>query len=191
MTFLPFLLIVVGTTFARHLHQESILTNLQQHGNYSIMANLLGSANLDDVVDTTSPITVFAPTDDAFSQLPDALLVALQLPSLSPLTKSILQYHIATSNISMANIQPGRNIVVPSMLTGSSLWIVKDQDGNVKVNKEANVVDKDVVAKNSLIQGIDRVLTPSFTVVNLTAPLVITPIQGAFDFAQQLMPSQG
>lgn len=144
--------------------------------NYTIFQKLVDNAQLSSVLNTTSPITVFAPSDQAFQQLPPVLVQALQLPQLAPLTKMILQYHIATGNISVAQLPVGKPFIANSLLDGMNLYLLRNRtSGRVMVNNEATIIAEDVQASNGAIQGIDRVLTPAFSLVNFTAPIVITP----------------
>ncbi|CEM03408.1 unnamed protein product [Vitrella brassicaformis CCMP3155] len=117
-----------------------------------VRADLLSSLN-----DTESELTLFAPTDEAFSALPEAVLDSIV--SNNTLLREVLLYHVVQS-VALATDLPEGETTVES-LQGDSLVIRKEGDV-VTVNGEeaATVVQADVAASNGVVHVIDAVLVP-------------------------------
>lgn len=117
---------------------------------------LLTAAKAADLVGTLSgdgPFTVFAPTDEAFSKLPEGALEDL-LANEEQL-KKVLTYHVVPGRVTAADVK-GLNSA--ETVAGESLSISTDY-GSVKVGN-ATVVQADVMASNGVIHVIDTVLLP-------------------------------
>ncbi|TVP64387.1 MAG: fasciclin domain-containing protein [Nodularia sp. (in: Bacteria)] len=118
---------------------------------------LLQAANTAQIIETLkSPgsLTLFAPTDDAFAELPEEALDSLlqDIPKL----KKILMYHVAFGDVRFEDLQ---QIQEATTLEGSVVAIDSDQ-GVIKVN-DAHILTTDIIADNGVIHGIDQVLMPA------------------------------
>lgn len=82
--------------FALCSAQASILDDLNQYPDLSILVSLLRATGLDQVLgDINGPqYTLFAPNNTAFKALPPTILKAL--PGNVELLKSVLLYHVST-----------------------------------------------------------------------------------------------
>jgi uncharacterized surface protein with fasciclin (FAS1) repeats len=98
------------------------------------------------------PLTVFAPTDEAFAKIPAADLQAL-LQNKQAL-RNVLLYHVAEGNLGASQVVSRSSL---TMLNGQSVTI--NTSSGVKVNN-ATVVATDVAARNGVIHVIDTVLLP-------------------------------
>ena len=88
---LALLMTATSCTFAA----ETIVQLAQRTPSLSTLVALLGSAGLVTTVNTTSPLTVFAPTNDAFSALgPNILDYVTNPKNLGSLTNT-LTYHVS------------------------------------------------------------------------------------------------
>jgi uncharacterized surface protein with fasciclin (FAS1) repeats len=106
------------------------------------------------------PLTVFAPTNDAFA----ALLTELGASSLDSIPTStleaVLNYHVVSGNVLAGSLTEGQ-IVTP---LGSGTFTIgltggpKITDGS---NRVTNIIATDVQANNGVIHAIDRVLVPA------------------------------
>ena len=122
-------------------------------GSFSILVNLADTSGLIEALMGEGPLTVFAPTDDAFNALGQEVIDALLLPENTELLTSILNYHIVAANITSADATAGS----VDSLEGSSLTI--GTTNGVTVN-DANVVIADIAATNGTVHAIDKVLLP-------------------------------
>ena len=121
-------------------------------GQFKTLAKALTAAGLVDTLKGPGPFTVFAPTDEAFAQIPADKLNAL-LADKAALTK-VLTYHVVAGNVPSAQVKTG----AVKTVQGQSLD-VKAGSGGVRVN-DAKVVKADIVASNGVIHVIDKVVMP-------------------------------
>ncbi|WP_445664008.1 fasciclin domain-containing protein [Fodinibius sp. AD559] len=124
----------------------------QSDDNFSDLVSALSDAGLVSTLEGDGPFTVFAPTNDAFGNLPDGLLSSLSNDQLT----EILSYHvIAGSEIASGDLQSEQAV---ETFAGEDLFITTG--GNVVVNGNATVVNADIEASNGTIHAIDQVLFP-------------------------------
>ncbi len=117
-------------------------------------------AGLVGVLSGDGPFTVFAPTNDAFANLP--LFAQKALERDPDLIVDILTYHVvAGAAIESTDIKRNQKVktVEGSKLTARSL------NSGVKIDK-ANVIAADVHASNGIVHVIDRVLIPRSLVLD-------------------------
>lgn len=122
-------------------------------GRFKTLAAALTAANLVDTLKSAGPFTVFAPTDDAFAQLPKGTVESLlQEPAK---LKDILLYHVVSGKVMAADVVKLHNA---KTVEGADVKI-KVEGNKVKVN-DATVVLPDVAASNGVIHVIDQVILP-------------------------------
>lgn len=123
-------------------------------GNFKTLAKAVEAAELVEILKSPGPYTVFAPTDDAFANLPPGTLDSLlqDIPKL----KKILMYHVANGDVRSDDLI---QIDHAETLEGS-IVAVDSADGKVKVN-DANVIKTDILTDNGVIHIIDAVLMPA------------------------------
>merc|ERR1711966_221948 len=101
------------------------------------------------------PFTVFAPTDEAFDNLPDDLVGCL-LNDIPVLT-DILLYHVAEGKVLASQLSDGQEI--STLLDGGEVTVDIRSDGDVLIN-DAMVLTTDVEASNGVVHVINQVLVP-------------------------------
>ena len=99
--------------------------------------------------------TVFAPTDEAFDNLPDDLVGCL-LNDIPVLT-DILLYHVAEGKVLASQLSDGQEI--STLLDGGEVTVDIRSDGDVLIN-DAMVLTTDVKASNGVVHVINQVLVP-------------------------------
>lgn len=128
--------------------------NLVEAAGYAGFTKLLAAATKAGLASTlsapTANLTVFAPTDAAFTTLGQATVDGLSTTQLA----DVLKYHVVAGKVLSTALTAG---AVPSLLTGKNLTV--SLTGGVKVN-DANVVIADVLTTNGVIHVIDKVLLP-------------------------------
>ncbi|NJC26620.1 fasciclin domain-containing protein [Neolewinella antarctica] len=112
------------------------------------------AAGLADTLSTAGPFTVFAPTDDAFTNLPDGALDDLLADPTGALA-NVLLFHVVNADAFSTDLTDGMRI---STLQGGTLTIDFTDDG-VTVNGVAIIIT-DILADNGVVHVIDAVLTP-------------------------------
>jgi transforming growth factor-beta-induced protein len=125
-----------------------------EDGRFTTLVAAVEAAGLVDALKGEGPLTVFAPTDDAFAALPAGTIDAL-LADIPALT-DILLYHVVEGKVMAADVV---GLSEALTLQGSSAAITVDE-GNVFVDG-AQVVITDIEAANGVIHVIDAVLIPA------------------------------
>ena len=126
-----------------------------------IFKTLLAAAQAAGLVDALSgdkPLTVFAPTDDAFAKLPAGTVENLLKPENKEKLGTILKYHVVSGRVFSTNLLTG---IEAKTLQGGMLK-AKLIDGKATVNG-AGLVSTDIDASNGVIHVIDTVLLPPAT----------------------------
>jgi uncharacterized surface protein with fasciclin (FAS1) repeats len=127
---------------------------LANDSSYSTLRQAVQAAGLESTLSGTSPITVFAPNNEAFAALPQGTLDRLLLPENKVQLQKILSYHVVPGRVTSADIQPGDvNTVEGQAVT------IASSGGSVSVN-DATVSQPDITASNGVIHGINKVLLP-------------------------------
>lgn len=122
---------------------------------FSTLTQAVEAAGLaDTLADSDSSYTVFAPTNEAFSQLPEGTLEYLLQPENKEVLQQVLSYHVLPEAVASSEISSGE----VESLDGGLVTEVSDE--GVAVNN-ASVVTPDVKASNGIIHGINRVLLPA------------------------------
>jgi uncharacterized surface protein with fasciclin (FAS1) repeats len=123
---------------------------------FSTLARVVKAARLNDELATTGALTIFAPTDEAFANLPTGTLETLLLPENRDKLIKVLTYHIVPGKSTSFNTKSGRR----RTLEGQSLTLrVAPRGGQIRVNS-AKVILADIPARNGTIHGINQVLLP-------------------------------
>ena len=121
----------------------------------STLVTAVTAAGLGSVLSGPGPLTVFAPTNDAFARLPADFLAYL-LGNKAALTK-VLTYHVAAGNVSSYDLKDGQNI---TSVEGSILHVHKDQRGAIFIDF-SQVIAPNNEASNGVAHIIDAVLLPN------------------------------
>ena len=130
-------------------------TTAKKAGNFKTLLAAAEAAGLVKALSGKYPLTVFAPTDDAFAKLPEGTVQSLLQPENREKLAAILKYHVVPGRVySEQAVAAGR----VETLQGSKLRIAVDH-GKAKVNK-ASLVATDIDAANGVIHVIDKVLLP-------------------------------
>jgi transforming growth factor-beta-induced protein len=111
------------------------------------------AAGLVEVLQGEGPFTVFAPTDEAFEEIPKDQLAAL-LKDQKRL-QEVLTYHVVPDKVLAADVV---KLESAETLLEKPVTIAVE-DGKVKIN-EATVIEADIECANGVIHVIDAVLMP-------------------------------
>lgn len=130
-------------------------------GKFGTLVTAVKAAGLVDALKAEGPLTVFAPTDEAFSKLPKGTLQALL--NDPPKLRAILKYHVISGKVGSAEVV---KLTSAKTLLGQNVRINAAQ--GVKVNA-ASVIQADIACKNGVIHVIDTVLMPEDDIVDVAA----------------------
>lgn len=126
------------------------------NGAFTTLVAAVIAADLVDTLKGDGPLTVFAPTDDAFAALPVGTVARLVEPGQREELKALLLLHVIPGAVHARDIA-GQSLR-PASAGGAALDIV-GHDG-MTVNG-ARVVTADVECTNGVIHVIDRVIQPA------------------------------
>ena len=147
-------------------------------GAHDSLVAALVKADLVTTVQGEGPFTVFAPTDQAFTDAGidlDTFTTDEQIATL----RDILLYHVYSGTVYAADVTDGLSV---TMANGDDASFTVN-DGIVKVG-DATVTAADVAASNGVIHVVDKVLMPPADVVDTSECAVIIGIDDtglAFD----------
>lgn len=123
-------------------------------GGFSTLLTAATEAGLVDALTGEGPLTVFAPTDEAFAALPAGTLESLLADPQGALTQ-ILLYHVVSGKVMSGDLSDG---MTAETLQGAPITI-SIADDVVKIN-DAVVVVADIETSNGVIHVIDAVILP-------------------------------
>ena len=137
-------------------------------GSFTVLVELVTAAGLADALSADGPLTVFAPTDEAFEAAAADLGVTLDelaavLTENTDLLTEILTYHVVAGEVPASTVVTldGQSV---ETLSGASFTVNVDgetvtiTDG---AGRTVGVIDVDVEASNGVIHVLDNVLLPS------------------------------
>ena len=137
-----------------HMASKNIVETAQEAGDFSTLLAAAEAAGLVETLTGEGPLTVFAPTDAAFEQLPEGTVDSLLMEENRDQLTQILTYHVVPGKVMSSDLENGMEAETAE---GSTVTVMTE-DG-VTVNG-ANVVTADVEASNGVIHVIDQVLMP-------------------------------
>ena len=147
-------------------------------GSHDSLVAALAKADLVTTVQGEGPFTVFAPTDQAFTDAGidlDAFTTDEEIATL----RDILLYHVYSGSVYAADVTDGLSV---TMANGDDASFTVN-NGIVKIG-DATVTAVDVAASNGVIHVIDKVLMPPADVADTSECAVIIGIDDtglAFD----------
>lgn len=114
---------------------------------------LVQQAGLTSTLEGAGPVTVFAPTDEAFKAVPAATLD--KLAKDAELLKSVLTYHVIPGAIKSSDVN---GTTLMGTLNGAKATVAKA--GDFVTVDEALVTKADIITGNGVLHIVDRVLMP-------------------------------
>ena len=144
---------------------NSIAAKAMASSDLSTLTGVLKSADLDSMLTSKGSYTVFAPSNNAFTKLPESTVDTLLKPENKEQLRSILQYHvvpgtITTDRLVMAIKGNGGKYAIKTA-TGEELTAMMDGDQIVIKDgrgKKTHVLKGNIEASNGVVYVIDDVL---------------------------------
>lgn len=125
-------------------------------GSFKTLVAAAQAAGLIDALSGESPLTVFAPTDEAFAKLPAGTVESLLKPENKAKLASILKYHVVPGRVYSSDALAAGEA---RTLEGQSVSIAV-KAGAAMVNN-AKLISTDLDASNGVIHVIDTVIMPT------------------------------
>ena len=132
---------------------QNIVQLAQATPDLSTLVTALGAASLVQTLEGAGPFTVFAPTNEAFQNLPAGALANLLKPKNKAKLVDILTFHVVAGDIHAKDILDGERI---KTVEGMYIMAAVNESG-VFLNN-AKVTTADVNASNGVVHIIDEVL---------------------------------
>ncbi|KAH7185705.1 FAS1 domain-containing protein [Fusarium flagelliforme] len=144
-------------------------------------------------------VTIVAPSNDAFEQIPYTALSKIWDPSDAKTTIPLLQYHILQGTVSAMKLKAGPAYVKPTLLmnpkwsnvtAGQNILINKQPDDVVfstRYGNRATVINYDIKFQGGLIQIVDSLLIPPSGILQVLMASKVESFLGGL-FKAGLMP---
>ena len=158
---------------------NSVYDIVANSSDHTILELAIDTCGLTSTLQGAGTFTLFAPTDAAFSALPQGTIGALlnDLPQL----KDILLHHVVGDSVMFGMLS--NNQIVTTLL-GTDLTVTINSNGDVFIDN-AQVIIADIIADNGVVHVIDAVLLPSATSMSIydivKESAVHTTLQTAID----------
>jgi uncharacterized surface protein with fasciclin (FAS1) repeats len=149
--------------------KKDIVDNAVNSKDHTTLVAAVKAAGLVETLKTAGPFTVFAPTNEAFANLPAGTVETLVKPENKATLTKILTYHVVAGKLDattlMKMIKAGNGKAELKTVSGGKLWAMMNGDRNIILKDEkgmvANISIYDVYQSNGVIMVIDQVLMPN------------------------------
>ena len=136
---------------------QTIMEIISSIEGFNTLTAAVNAAGLNDALNTGGPITLLAPTNGAFAEIPDFDLEVLLNTAPDELV-NLLQYHIILGGVTAADLGQLGTVLTA---TGAPVTATVDSDGVIMLNDgAATVYMANIEASNGIIHAISAVLTP-------------------------------
>lgn len=136
------------------LNENNIVSIAVRSEDHTTLVAAIKAADYVTSVAASGPLTVFAPTNDAFAKLPEGTVENLVKPENVATLRQILQYHVTTSALNEEWLKDGQ---VLGMANGKKTTVHVEGD-TIKIN-DATIIAS-VPASNGIVHVVDTVLLP-------------------------------
>ena len=149
------------------LAAKDIIDNAVNSKDHTTLVAAVKAAGLVDTLKSAGPFTVFAPTNAAFSALPEGTVDTLLKPENKGMLTGILTYHVVPGRVDAAAltkmIMDGNGSTTFKTVAGG-LLTARSAGGKVMITDEkggsSTVTIADVYQSNGVIHVVDKVLLP-------------------------------
>jgi uncharacterized surface protein with fasciclin (FAS1) repeats len=146
---------VAGSVKAESMPDKDIVDIAASAGSFKTLVAAVQAAGLVDALKAPGPLTVFAPTDEAFGKLPAGTVEDLLKPENKDRLIAVLTYHVVPGLVTASEVV---KLDSAKTVNGRSLKI-SAQEGKVMID-DARVTAADIMASNGVIHVIDAVVLP-------------------------------
>ncbi|MBV9749619.1 MAG: fasciclin domain-containing protein [Acetobacteraceae bacterium] len=148
---------------------KTIVANAVNSSDHTTLVAAVKAAGLVSTLNGPGPFTVFAPTNEAFKDLPAGTVETLLKPENKATLAKILTYHVVPGDWSTMKIRAailqGNGVATLKTVEGGTLRLMMNGTSNITVEDEkgdvADITVADVNQSNGVIQVVDHVLMPN------------------------------
>lgn len=157
--------IVDGATM---ISSNDIIENIARSKEYTTLLSVIENAGLTETFKSKGPITVFAPTNQAFDKLPAGVLDTLLKPNHKLDLSNLLTYHAVAGRLTARDIARKINAnngeAIFTTIAGSKLTAKIDANRNIVLTDEngnESVISRfDIPQSNGILHIVTSVLVP-------------------------------
>ena len=146
---------LVASAFSFSAYAADIVDTAKSAGSFNTLLAAATAAGLVDTLKGDGPLTIFAPTDEAFAALPAGTVESLLKPENKDQLTAVLTYHVVAGKVMSTDLSEG---MMAKTVQGGEVKITLASGAMVN---DAKVVGADVAADNGVIHVIDKVLIPA------------------------------
>ncbi len=167
-----------------HVEAEDMISTLIAHGGFTKLLNAIDAANLTDLIASEEPLTLFAPTDEAF----DALLSAINMTEAAlhdaPWLEEVLLFHLLDRRHSLSSLIG----FTPMMLDTKQGEPIRFDLANERLRLNLNVMStgQEWMASNGVIHEVDGLLLPVSVIAEIGGDVIADQL---FDVLLELIAS--
>jgi uncharacterized surface protein with fasciclin (FAS1) repeats len=133
---------------------KTLLALAESDGSFTILTKAIKAAGLTEALQGKDNLTIFAPTDAAFAELPKDAVEDLLKPENKEVLVKVLTYHVVPGSVLSKDLKSGE----VKSLEGGAINIKVEASG-VTVN-DATVTKADIQGSNGVIHAINKVILP-------------------------------
>jgi uncharacterized surface protein with fasciclin (FAS1) repeats len=147
---------------------KTIVANAVNSADHTTLVAAVKAAGLVETLNSKGPFTVFAPTNEAFANLPAGTVDSLIKPENKAALTNVLTYHVVAGNYDTTALRrmilAGNGTAELKTVEGGKLWLMMNGSSNILVKDEkgelADITIADVSQSNGVIHVVDHVLMP-------------------------------
>ncbi len=148
--------------------KKNIVDNAVNSKDHTTLVAAVKAGDLVETLQGKGPFTVFAPTNDAFENLPEGTVSTLLKPENKSALVGVLTYHVLSGVYDFdklsSMIKSGKGSAKIKTVSGGTLNFMMNGDRNILVQDEsgrrANISTYNVYQSNGVINVVDAVLLP-------------------------------
>ena len=149
------LTLTVPAFAGHHGKKMDVVDTAAAAGTFETLIAAAKAAGLVDALKGDGPLTVFAPTDEAFGALPAGTIKTLLMPENKDQLATVLKYLVVAGELGSSALADGARL---GTLAGIDAVISETEAGfNIE---NARIVTTDIDVSNGVIHVIDRVILP-------------------------------
>lgn len=142
-------------TYAEADGAESLLRSMASTGSFSRFMEAVNQAEIGENIDGNRDLTIFAPTDEAFSKVPQEKIDELFKPENKQKLVEFVNNHIIRGNINHGDLTDGKEL---TNMNGNTIQI-KMVDGQPSVHNSI-ITEQDSNPENGAVYALDEVIMP-------------------------------
>ncbi len=153
------MLVLIPAGMAMAQQPTNLYGTLAAAGNYKTFLSLVDKANVQEVKSMPGPFTVFAPTDAAFSAVPQATMDKIM--GDPAIVRDVVYFHITPGKYMAKDLIVLKECKTMCPTDNAGIMHFSMMGDKYMVNN-AHIVQPDMMGTNGVAQGIDAVMLPTF-----------------------------